>query len=659
MATSTDYGMAVYNGSGVDVLGAGRFTPKYIGRLKLRLGNVRAPNKMIAALKVVAEDGRELDWADGTRNIPLRDLRVFDPRRTFQPSGTPRGRPIRGDVHEQYSDYPSFRYLFSLYGGSPDGRSRSLPLLPAVIHGWGGGFDREKYDMACLLCRSMISGQDLAAAGYATDPAKKPARYTAADTVNTRGQMTGLPVAVTFRSRALGGGAADGFGQVSYSPSVLQVEMTQNTEIELYFYDLAGVPYQYLARCSTVIRDDDFGLVSLDYEPDTFKYFQPTRVSRRYGVPEKDNLMEMGFISRAEWFFAPNSNGGGVSLRQLSDAIKRGQDESARQRLSRFLHGRGDKPLMYEKYNSGQKPLRLLTNAAAPLTGNQVTARAAPSYGQIEAKIYTVQAGHEYARVANSAQHACALPEAGGNSGSWLGQTAGVQRYSLFEPSLRTVPDSMPTPSDIKNYLGRNRFNGAPWNPTVKFRASEMYQALGFGDYFRPSAPQQSVNDPVLGNPDTLYRINKWVYDKTVGIQTVWNRLFKKDPVVGILPNTNYDPREAANMQKALGEYQHNWQIQEAEREFAIGKTTEELQNDAIVSAALGRQASYLELIHERLDDTLTGKADTFPFFLMPAYRHSDDKMEVLMWVNPNTGRADSGVPEYVPQNWILCEKPE
>ena len=71
MATSTDYGLAVYNGQGVNVLAKNLFCPKLIGSMTLRLRGLDRP---LQNLTVLAADGRELPIDDASRNLPLKKL---------------------------------------------------------------------------------------------------------------------------------------------------------------------------------------------------------------------------------------------------------------------------------------------------------------------------------------------------------------------------------------------------------------------------------------------------------------------------------------------------------------------------------------------------------------------------------------------------------
>ena len=74
MVTSTndeDWGFAIYNEAGVDLVNFGLFTPKYIGKLHLSLPE---GGNGINNLRVVSNGGREVSITDGSLNVPFETL---------------------------------------------------------------------------------------------------------------------------------------------------------------------------------------------------------------------------------------------------------------------------------------------------------------------------------------------------------------------------------------------------------------------------------------------------------------------------------------------------------------------------------------------------------------------------------------------------------
>ena len=83
MATSTndeDWGFAIYNEAGVDLVNFGLFAPKYIGKLHLSLPEGGNP---INNLSVVSNSGRKVSVTDGSLNVPFMSFmeRGRDPDR--------------------------------------------------------------------------------------------------------------------------------------------------------------------------------------------------------------------------------------------------------------------------------------------------------------------------------------------------------------------------------------------------------------------------------------------------------------------------------------------------------------------------------------------------------------------------------------------------
>ena len=148
MATSTDYGLAVYNEQGVNVLASNLFCPKLIGSLTLRLRGSNQSDQ----LRVVAADGSELLLEDASRNQSLKKLLERGLRQGGEAHSAGMLRTRGGTIRTACTT----RFEFSLYGGEQD----SEPLLPAVIHGWGSGFDASKWEKARRLVHSVVSGQD-------------------------------------------------------------------------------------------------------------------------------------------------------------------------------------------------------------------------------------------------------------------------------------------------------------------------------------------------------------------------------------------------------------------------------------------------------------------------------------------------------------------
>lgn len=623
-----EYGLAIFNDKGLNVVGKNLFTPKLIGTMKLR-------QKAVGELFVVAEDGTELSASDGSRNLPLTSLRAEGIRNTYRDRGHSPARDKFGEAQTEITR----KYEFS-----PHGYGNSAPLLAAVIHGWGKKFDRSKMQMAVKLVQSVVSGQDLQLARLVADRQWAQRRgngYALAESAAYQsrqfGVRTGLPFTLTFRCRAIGRGELDGFGLVTAAGGLLYVEMTPNTEMVLHFYDCAGVPWSYFAKCSTVIQPPVYGLVAYDYEPQMLKYAMPAaEVTTAYGKPVGASPLEMGSIPRARYFFA-NDN----TLPAIAQSLNN-ENAAARREFAAFFEGRADAPLRYEKYNNARPFLKLLSNSGSLKKGRQVSVRDAGRIG----KLYTVQAGHNYAKVCTMLHHGC-----GGvfdlSGGGVLNALGNANYYSVFERALGNLP-SQTRPANVAD-----NYPAAPWNPTVRLRLSDVYAQAGL-DYYKPTAGMAS--DRLRGNPTALERFNRAIYDKTWGLQRALNIVFKNNPTVTYLPNPNYDPTEAAKRQEALQDYQARMDAEQARRELNGGGYDVDIQNQ--IERDLGSRRSLLEMIENLLDGGERHQADLIPFWGLPAYRHGSDRLELYQHLSvKSSGKAVA--PDYLPENWILCRTPD
>lgn len=631
MATTTkeEYGLAIYGETGLNLIGSNLLSPKMIGRLKLR-------QKQLGQLFVVAHDGTELPSSDSSRNISLDDMRGAGMFRAYSTRHTSRPRAEQ-DLAEVRTE-ATYRYQFSLYGGFD---AAGAPLLPAVIHGWGAGYDEQKMAMARLLVDSVISGLDLQMARTlkAGRAHWRQNQYNgmaeAEEMSDNLGMRTGLPVTVTFRSTALTNGVSHGFGGVSVVGGLLYIEMTPFTEIDVCFYETVGIPHAYFQKCSTEPAAAAFGIAAYGYDPPVMKYAQPaTDPAEMYGKANKFSGMNMGSIVRGQYFFSPNQDNTLSGLKRALDA----EDAAARRRLTEFLEGDADADLRYEKYSNAGKRLRLMSNLDVVKKGQQVSSRAA---GFANGVVYTVQAGHDYAKAHSMLQHGCLT--AGLSGGGVLNAVGGVTAYSAFERSFANRPRQVRPPDIADDY------NGAPWNPGYTLRRSSLDYLPGM-DYYTPILKQSP--QAVMVSPTKLDEINRFIYNKTWKIQRWFNIIFKMDDVVGKVPNVNYSPEEAKKRQEALQDYQVRLDTAEAVAELngtAADAEYSRIQNE------LSQRLGMLELIDSVLDDTERRVADLLPFWGGMGHRHSNDKLELF---NRQLG-ASTGVPEYLPENWLLCRAPD
>lgn len=619
MAIGTDYGLAVFNERGVDVLGGSLFMPKLIGTLTLRQ---KEPGRLYA----VAADGTELSETDGSRNLPLTALRADGIGKAYDRRGS---KPARfgGEV----STTLTRKYEFSLHGCGA-----TAPLLAAVIHGWGERYDADKFAVAENLVQSVLSGEDWQLAASLQQGGDAAAQMAASES-RYNGIRTGLPCTLTFRCRALSNGTLDGFGLAAATAGRLYVEMTANTEMVLHFYDCAGVPWDYFARCSTVESREDYGLAVYDYEPPLTKLVWTSPTEESYGKPVTASPLHMSSIPRARYFFTNSDNTLGGIARSIGN-----ENAVAQRQLCKQLEDSADAPLRYELYNNARPLLRLLSNSGSLKKGRQVSVRDVGSMG----KLYTVQAGHDYTKVCTLLHHAC-----GGlfdlSGGGVLNGIGNVHAHSVFERSFANIPRQA-RPTGIAD-----DYNGAPWNPTVAFKLSAVFGQAGL-DYYKPS-PKQSF-DALMGEPTVLDKFNRFIHDKTWQLQRALNVVFKLDPTIAYLPNPNYDPEEAAKRLEAMHDYQAQLDAEQAERELNGGGYDMDIYRQ--IERELGGRQAMLEMIANILDGSERYLADLVPFWGLPAYRHSGDRLELYQHLSVKSS-GNATPPDYLPENWILCRTPD
>lgn len=682
MATSTDYRFSLYNENGVDLVRENMLYPKLIGTMTLR-------QKALGELFVVAADGALLNSADATRNHSLNDLRAEGLRRSDYGGGL--------GVLEQPGEYRTeltHKYQFALYG-----HGDSLPLLASVIHGWSNARNDTKLEMADLLVSSVISGQDYKFAQlYAQQGGVPPEwRYLTGYDPLIEISRTGLPCTVTFRCRKTGGGEMSGFGQVSVLHGLLYVEMTPDTEIELHFYDLVGIPWDYFQKCSTVRQPEGYGVVGYSYEPPLTQYVipvpkdpvaDPADPTGSYATTNQLGL-ETGTMVRGRWLFPPGAD---TTVHGLAQALLQ-DDLVNKSRLALFLEGDAAAPLRYETFNNARPYLRLLANHGALKKGDQITAvKPSSAHGAV----YTVRCGHQYAKVCSMLQHACGgLMQLTG--GGLMNAVGGAENFSFWSSHISNRPAAVRPALHIPD-----DYNGAPWNAEMSQWVAFTSANHGISHFEGGSAPPDKKH--TFSDPGVLEKLNQ----ARQGAKSAW---FAIRSAVGLPPgrtikvsNPNYSA-EAERARRSQLEHQAQWMnhdrlmqalrtgeldtpvttVQEIEvsvnetevkKVFRIVTATRDgeappedlTRHDRIyrmgevnlqtAQRELEARRSLLEMIESVTDGTEVHHAYQVPFWGMPAFRHSNDRLEVYQPITLLNGNPKAQPPQYVPENWILCRTP-
>ena len=150
------------------------------------------------------------------------------------------------------------------------------------------------------------------------------------------------------------------------------IDMAGGTDLEVYFYETAGLPYEYLNKCSTAIDYNPYGLASYDYSPQQINYVMPKKgsvaeVNDGYNRSVTFSDLVVGKMDRSRWFFtheSPNRRFYPETVPAIIDALRNGENKEKRKKLTRFLEGDENAPLKYEQYDSSSLPLKLMGTTA-------------------------------------------------------------------------------------------------------------------------------------------------------------------------------------------------------------------------------------------------------------------------------------------------------
>lgn len=653
MATSTnddDWGFAIYNEAGVDLVNFGLFTPKYIGKLHLSLpeGGGGLNN-----LRVVSNSGREVSITDGSLNVPFETLIA------------------KGNYPERSSGALSSGYLFAapnngirmilpLYGLSGIGL-RTRGLIPAVIHGWGSGYNQEKFEMATLMCNSLKSGSDILHASlemkhidgqlsvddksnYATG---LPYSNNRAENYNP----TGLPITASFRSTRTGVNEVAGFSAVSLGCGYMVIDMAGGTDLEIFFYETAGLPYEYLNKCSTAIDYNPYGLASYDYSPQQINYVMPKKgsvaeVNDGYNRSVTFSDLVVGKVDRSRWFFtheSPNRRFYPETVPAIIDALRNGENKEKRKKLARFLEGDENAPLKYEQYDSSSLPLKLM--GAVTQNGGTVRRRVSQS------GLFYEVSGIDLSKAAqpvgmlgwdNAALYKTGLPDGFG---------AGV--HSLFQSKQdgSSYYPMLPNPQDTFKW-DLNKVNS--YQPILNYRYSNVIADKSDGGGL---TGWQKVNADLANTFNARMASNlPYSYRQFNKAQSVAHVSRSKEIVwasyTNPLPGSAYydAATRAAESQAMQLVRQTEARLEEVSRAF------EERMEAELLDSEINAFKSKMGLLEQlsKIANENTSRSWQDPFWGAWAYRHSD-KLELYC-------AAREALPETttpLPENWLCCVKPD
>lgn len=663
MATSTNddnWGFSIYNEAGIDLVNFGLFTPKYIGKLHLRLRE--GGGNTLRDLRVVAENGREVGVNDESLNVPFLNLIAGYPSGPEPEWST--GAMTNGFIFS--APNRGIRLMLPIFAFSELAyKNVRYGLLPAVIHGWGSGFDKEKIEMADLMCRSLKSGSDILHAhlemkhkdGTLTDEEKS--KYVTGLEYAALGRHynpTGMPFTASFRSTRIGNHDLAGFSAVNLGCGYMVVDMAGGTDLEIYFYETAGLPYKYLCKCSTVLEYQPYGLSFYHPEPQELNYVMAKKGSQAevndgFNRSVTFSDLVVGKVERSRWFFSRTSDSYRYfpdTVPAIIDTLKNGENSENRRKLAKFLEGDENAELKYSQYDSSMQPLKLL---GAPNPKESVVVKRSDSNG-----IFYTLSGGNLSKAAqpvgimgwdNVEYNRVGLPDGFG---------AGV--HSLFQnkPAKSPYFPLLPTPADtFKWELDKIE----PYQPVLNYRYSNMVADTNIYDKQFDLTGWQKLkvgaanlfNSRMASNLTYSYR----QFNKAQAIAHVPR---STDIVLGYYKNpvseTNYYDGEIREAERRAIEARLRVEARR-EHEAAMWETQMEADRwDAEINEFKAKMGMLEQIVN--IANANNSKYWNGPFWGMWAYRHGDD-LELFCATVSDANIEETRIP--LSDQWLCCRKPD
>lgn len=650
MAISTDdWGLSIYNDNGVDLCNYGVFVPRYIGRLKLRYPFNQGTNPSL--LRIVAEDGRELTIDDASKNLPFSHHL---------------GRSAPMDLNNPVGNIPNpgyynslnrgIRFLLPLYSNQWFFQG-AKGIVPSVIHGWGNGYDREKWEMAELMCNALKSGGDIQNAALlrkkmqGTLTKEEQRNFVLRSLQSGRNPVSGMPVTMSFRSTATVEHEHSGYSSVSLGAGFMVVEMTGGTELEIFFYETAGLPYQYLCRCSTVHVFEEFGLDMYNPSPPLLNYVMATgdssATAEAFGLPARPSNLITGQVERARWFFTSrvDQRQPRESLANVVATLSSGEDAALRDRVTTYLEGSPKLKLKYEQYSSSMKPLKLLGS----INPDASSVQKMPSGDGYK---YVVTGGYLFNRVCQP------VGILGYESAEYLlgqkidpGMSAGV--HSLWSASGIRTPS--PTPDDVFRW---NLSNIPRYQPILNYKYSDYLKDAWDGDPRFNLSKWQSFKVGLLsafnGRMAENLAVSYKQYNKMLEVSKVvrgGDIVFysKANPV----SETQYYQEHIQNAEDALAK---ELQTESLARSNAAAAWYEQMRNEW--AQRQEKEFNNAFALMNQLGNLLninTSRYGNATFWGGFGYRHSDTSLQILV---PAVSNNSETTRKAAPENWLMCQSP-
>lgn len=309
-----DYGMYLFNKKGIEISSNIRSTPKLLG--KISFGNKKewsatpSPNlavKFAGGFRILDENDNPLDPVNPAKGTSLERLLVpinVDESRNFvlrQPNLHIKHGLMRNFLSNIY------RAMWGIFSGVANQPHyaiyNSIPLalsyktfdnasgmpvqfpynnvIQAAVNGFEKPFNEQKAVYAYTLLNSFVSGEKVRACmgGFTNygqpingaDDVYYPTQLRVEQELKNR---TWFPnVVITYKCHALTADKYAGFGRVCFDTNVLYLDATEGTKIDVYFWDVGGIPTEYIDKLRFhEVKRREWGFYELKAEPQILKY---------------------------------------------------------------------------------------------------------------------------------------------------------------------------------------------------------------------------------------------------------------------------------------------------------------------------------------------------------------------------------------------------
>jgi hypothetical protein len=316
-----NYGMYLFNKKGIEISSNIRSTPKLLGKISFgnkrewAVNNSNSLHKVIGGFRILDENDNPLDIANPAKGTPLDKICIplsseLNPSQFRIPNIFYKyGYRINylsymykrmwdiysrysqqygaGDIHNCISLALGFKHIERQVGIFP--QAEYINVLQAAINGFDAPFNEEKAIFAYTLLNGFVSGDKIRACMAQFKRERRPIIDGNDDTYypveiepEQLNNATWFPnVVITYKCHAMSANKYAGFGRVSFTTNVLHLDATDDTKIDVYFWDIGGIPHEYIDKLRFhEVKRREWGFYQLSKEPQILKY---THVHGGYG----------------------------------------------------------------------------------------------------------------------------------------------------------------------------------------------------------------------------------------------------------------------------------------------------------------------------------------------------------------------------------------